>query len=178
MVKVTQNLCKESYHDIFDLNSLGSSWLWGSNSCLPSSLAEFKSRRGKGFFQIGMIIKLSLGSTYQNTVYSKINFKGGYFLKFWYFQHQSQSKEFFLRDKSSYRFMKTFRYFFEPLRMVGLELRSSNGGDTFPWVCCVPSDLITWQNDIFSSDKWWARLKKHCITPKDGSGNSVHVLKF
>ena len=68
MVKVTQNLWKECHHNNFRSNFLGSSWLWGSNSCLLSSHAGFKSCRSKGFFQIGMIIKLSLGSTYPNTV--------------------------------------------------------------------------------------------------------------
>ena len=69
MVKVSQNLWKESYHNIFVPDSLGSSWLWGSNSCLPSSQAGFNSRHGKGFFHIGMIIKLPLSSIYPNTVY-------------------------------------------------------------------------------------------------------------
>ena len=68
MDKVTQNLWKESYHNIFCPRSLGSSWLWGSNSCLLSSQAGFKSCHWKGLFQIGMIIKLPLSSTYPNTV--------------------------------------------------------------------------------------------------------------
>ena len=71
MVKVTQNLWKESVDNIFGPDSLRSLWLWGSNSCLLSSQAGFKSCRRKGFFQIGMIIKLSLGSTYPNTVLNK-----------------------------------------------------------------------------------------------------------
>ena len=55
MVKVTQNLWKESYDNIFCSDFLGSSWLWGSNSCLPSGHPGFKSCRWKGFFQIGVI---------------------------------------------------------------------------------------------------------------------------
>ena len=65
MVKVTQNL--------FITISLTQTLLGlhGSEAAIAveSSQAEFNYRPGKGFFQIGMIFKLSLGSTYPNTVH-------------------------------------------------------------------------------------------------------------
>ena len=68
MVKVSQNLWKESYHNILFQVDLG---LCGSEVAIAVfCLVKLGSNLvvGEDLFLIGMIFKLPLGSTYPNTV--------------------------------------------------------------------------------------------------------------
>ena len=95
------------------------------------------------------------------------NFKSSYFLNYWKFWHQNQTKKLSPLVKAGIEEILMnfhhFRYFSDPLKKAILELKSANGRILFRLTVYLIKNLIFILFII--SSQWWTKYVVHIYSP-------------